>query len=243
MNINLPLDPHLRPPNGMRQPPPTSHPSEGGKAYSDDLRRQVLQMHFDDYDLHEAPKLVALQAARKFPSYSTCIRWIQIFNQTGDICPLRCTGNHHAEREVEGTDLEQLALYRSVNTKATLSECRAYLYNINPTKDPYSNLQVHHAEKLLGLKRKAVSTTADLAFLPQNMTLREYYWTEPPPLGMRGVPISDIIDIDEAGFFLEHSDQKFGKTILSMRCSQNGVSSSLGKKSVASSDMSCRWQR
>ncbi len=180
-------------------------------------------MHFDNYDLHEAPKLVALRAARNFPSYSTCIRWIQIFNQTGDICPLPCTGNHHAEREVQGTDLKQLTLYCSVFPKATISECRAYLYNIDPTKDPYSNLQVHCAEKLLGLKWEAASTTADLAFLPQNMTLQEYYWTEPPLLGMRSVPIADIINIDEAGFFLEHSDRKFGKTILSMHCSQNGV--------------------
>ena len=114
MNNNLPLDPRLRPPNGTRQAPPISHPSQGGKAYSDDLRQQVLQMHFDNYDLCEAPKLVALRAVRKFTSYSTCVRWIQIFNHTGDICPLRHTGNHHAEREVEGTVLEQLALYRSV---------------------------------------------------------------------------------------------------------------------------------
>ena len=56
MNINLPLDPRLRPPDGTRQPPPPSHPSEGGKAYSDDLRRQVLQMHFNNYNLREAPK-------------------------------------------------------------------------------------------------------------------------------------------------------------------------------------------
>ncbi len=84
-------------------------------------------MHFDNYDLHEAPELVALRAARKFPSYSTCVRWIQIHNQTGDICPLRRTGNHHAEREVQGTDLKQLALYCSVFLKATISECRAYL--------------------------------------------------------------------------------------------------------------------
>ena len=40
---------------------------------------------------------------------------------------------------------------------------------------------------------------------------------------MRGVPIADIIDIDEAVFFLENSDQKFGKKISSMGCSQNGV--------------------
>ncbi len=133
------------------------------------------------------------------------------------------TGNHHLEREEEGTDLKQLALYCSVNPNATLSKCRAYLYNIDPTKDLYSNSQVHRVEKFLGLKPEAASTTANLAFLPQNMTLREYYWTEPPPLGMRGVPIADIINIDEAGFFLEHSDQKFGKTISTMRCSQNGV--------------------
>jgi hypothetical protein len=40
---------------------------------------------------------------------------------------------------------------------------------------------------------------------------------------MRGVPIANIIDMDEAGFFLEHSDQKFRKTVLSMRCSRNGM--------------------
>ena len=60
-NINLPLDSRLRPPDGTHQPPPPSHPSEGGKAYSDDLRRQVLQMNFNNYDLREAPELVALR--------------------------------------------------------------------------------------------------------------------------------------------------------------------------------------
>jgi hypothetical protein len=45
----------------------------------------------------------------------------------------------------------------------------------------------------------------------------------PPSLGMRGAPFADIINIEEAGFFLEHSDRKVGKKILSMRCSQNGV--------------------
>jgi len=107
--------------------------------------------------------------------------------------------------------------------KATIAKCRAYLFNVNPINDPFSCSQVHRAEKLLGLKRKAASTTADLAFLPWNMALREYYWMHPPPLGMGSVPIADIIGIDEAGFFLEHLDRKFGKTISSLRCSQNGV--------------------
>jgi hypothetical protein len=75
------------------------------------------------------------------------------------------------------------------------------VFNVDPINDPFSSLQVYRAEKLLGLKRKAASTMADLAFLPWNMALREYYWTHPPPLGMRSVPIADIVDIDEAGFF------------------------------------------
>jgi hypothetical protein len=40
---------------------------------------------------------------------------------------------------------------------------------------------------------------------------------------MRGVDIVNIIDIDEAGFFLEHLDQRFGKTVSCQCCSQNGV--------------------
>ncbi len=40
---------------------------------------------------------------------------------------------------------------------------------------------------------------------------------------MQGIPIKDIINIDEAGFFLEHSNRNFGKTILCQCCSQNGV--------------------
>ena len=70
MNINIPLDPRLRPPDGTRQPPPPSHTSEGGTVYSDELRRQVLQMLFNYYDLREAPKLVALRAERVGSKFS-----------------------------------------------------------------------------------------------------------------------------------------------------------------------------
>ncbi len=72
-----------------------------------------------------------------------------MFNQTGDICPLRRTGNHHARREVQGTDLKQLALYQCVFPKATIAKCRAYLFNVDPTNNLFSSLQVHCGEKLL----------------------------------------------------------------------------------------------
>ena len=94
---------------------------------------------------------------------------------------------------------------------------------MDPTQPPYSNLQVHRAEQLLDLKRKAESTIANFATLPSNMLKRKLYWTMPPPLGMVGVAVADIIDIDEAGFFLESSNRNYGKTISCLRCSQHGV--------------------
>jgi hypothetical protein len=187
-------------------------------------------MYFENYDLRDAPELIPLRVAKKFPCYSTCVNWIRIFHATGDICPKRAMGNHHAEREVQGTDLEQLGLYRAIFPRATIAECRAYLFNLDPTKELYSGSQVRRAESLLGLKRKATSTTADLAFLPGNLQTRELYWTYPPPLGMRGVPISNIIDIDEVGFFLEHSDRRFGKTVSCLRCCL--VSTEKGRRSI-----------
>ena len=220
-NQQFEVDPRIRAPNGTRQVAP-KHPSRGGNPYSDDMRRQVLEMHLNGFDL-DTPELNALREEYKFPCLDTCRNWIDIFYETGDILPKRATGNNHAEREIQGEVLEQLALYRCVNPKATLAECRAYLYNIDPTVDPYSNSQVHRAEELLGLKRKAASTTADLAYTPTNQLKRELYWTMPPPLGMVGVDISDIIDIDEAGFKLEHSNRSFGKTVSALRCTQNGV--------------------
>jgi hypothetical protein len=55
-------------------------------------------------------------------------------------------------REVQGHDLKQLALYQAVYPKAMIAKCRAYLFNIDPTKEPFSNSQVHRAEYLLRLK-------------------------------------------------------------------------------------------
>ena len=131
-------------------------------------------MYMNNYDLCNTPDLIALRVNKKFPSYSTCVCWIRIFNNTGDICPKCATGNHHAELEVQGHDLEQLALYRFLYPEAMIAECRAYLLNLNPTKEPYSNSQVYCAEHLLGLKRKVASTTTNLAFLPVNLIVNLY---------------------------------------------------------------------
>ncbi len=96
-----------------------------------------------------------------------------IFHATGDICPKRATGNHHVERVVQGTDLELLGLYRAVFSKATIAECRANLFNLDPTIVLWFTSS--SGKRLLGLKRKASSTNADLAFLPGNLQTRKLY--------------------------------------------------------------------
>jgi hypothetical protein len=197
-------------------------PAGGGNPYEDHTHQQVLEMHLQGLDL-DTPDLNALRAEWKFPALVTCNRWIDIFYETGDICPKRATGNAYSQREILGDVLEKLALYRSVFVKATAAECRAYLYNLDPTVDPYSHSQLCRAEDLLGLKRKAASTTADLAYTTSNLQKRNFYWSHPPPLGMQGISTADIIDIDEAGFKLEHQNRKFGKTVSALRCTQAGV--------------------
>ena len=222
MNNQLELDPRLRAPNGTRRPPPSSHPSHGGNAYSDDIRQQVLEMYLQGQDF-DSSKKNALRDQWKFPALITCQRWIDTFYETGDICPKRATGNNYSEREILGEPLEKLALFRVVFPKATIAECRAYLFNLDPAVNPYSHSQLHRAEVLLGLRWKAASTTADMAYAPVNLRKRNYYRTQPPPLGMAGVALADIIDIDEAGFKLEDQNRKHGKTVAALRCHQQGV--------------------
>ena len=111
----FPLDPRSRPPNGMREDPPPSHPSRGGNPYSNDTRQLVLQLHFNGTNLRHPPAdIAALRLNHKFPCYSTCSSWIQTYHVTGDVCPLRATGNNFAGREISGLKLEWLALYRAV---------------------------------------------------------------------------------------------------------------------------------
>ena len=79
----------------------------------------------------------------------------------------------------------------------------------NPNLRFYSPSQITRAEKELGLSRKVGSTTAYRAFLPINIQKRDDYWNESYPFGMADVRIQDIIDIDEAGVFVESADQKY----------------------------------
>jgi len=109
------------------------------------------------------------------------------------------TGNHEAERAVRGQSLIYLTMFRLVNPAASTSidEVRAHLHNMNPAGVPFRPAAVVHAEHLLGLRRKASSTTCQRAFLPLNMYKRHVFWNHNYPLGRADVQMQDMIDVDE----------------------------------------------
>lgn len=49
------------------------------------------------------------------------------------------------------------------------------------------------------------------------------FWTQPLPLGIRGVQIATLIDIDEMGIFLQMTNRCYGKSISGVRCREPGA--------------------
>ena len=112
-----------------------------------------------------------------------------------------------------------------MHPKAKHAEINAFLFRANfgdPQFRFYSHLQLSRAEKTLNLTRKKGSTTAYQAFLPINIMKRWRYWNLPYPLGIADVRRDDIIDIDEAGVFLETADRNSGKAFSGVRVSSSG---------------------
>ena len=128
------------------------------------------------------------------------------------------TGNHKAKRAVRGQSLVYLATFRLVNPAASIDEAWAYLHNMDPVGGTFRPAAVVQAEHLLGLRRKASSTTCQRAFLPLNRYKRHVFWNHNYPLGRAEVHMQDMIDVDEAGFKIESTNPSFGKTVSWLRC-------------------------
>ena len=129
-------------------------------------------------------EIIQLRHQHKWPSRSTCHRWIRQYNTIHNVRPKRRSGNKRAQREIRGRTLRHLALYRSIRPKATIAEVQAVLHTLEPNAMIYSPSQVFRGEDSLGLSRVAGSTTADNAYLPINIQKRHMYWNNPYPLGM-----------------------------------------------------------
>jgi len=224
MNVGaiLPGNDGVRLPDGTRQSD-KNHASRGGRPYPKEIREQVIELwQLSGFDALDTPHFNALRANHKFPHMETCKRWVRLFQDEGHVLPLRHTGNIHAQREVHGVDLVNLAIFRLVRPKAYLDEVRAYISNRNPAILPYSRSQIHRAEQRLGLWQKVGSTTSNEAYRPINLAKRKDYWGEPFPAGVNDQDTASMIDIDEAGFKIDDQDRKRGKVTKQRRVNSKG---------------------
>lgn len=199
------------------------HASRGGRPYPKEVREMVIAMILNGgIDAVNTPQINQLRADKKFPCLVTCRRWLRQYLAIGHIRPFRNAGSRTATREVRGEALIQLAFYRMVRPHARLYEVQAYLHNRFPNNPPYSKSQIYRAEKRLGLSRKAVSKTSQLAYSRINLLKRQRYWGMVYPDGIAGEQTADMIDIDEARFKLESADRSFAKVAREFRANIRG---------------------
>ena len=203
----------------------TPHASLGiGKAYPEEMRLYVLQRYLCGFP-EESQEIHLLRQLKKYPCKKTCNRWIEQYNEVGHILPFRRNGGGEAQREVNGHDLAELALFRCVKPKASIAETRAYLFRRagNQNAMVYSDAQIVRAEQKLCLSRKVSSTTAKEAYLAINIQKRYNYWNLQYPFGIEDIDTDDVIDIDECGVYVETANRKYGKTCIGKRSNQEGV--------------------
>jgi hypothetical protein len=144
------------------------HPSRTGNPYSDDFRLDVIMRYQLGIPL-DTEELNNLRAVRAYPSLSSCRCYINKYNELGHCCAKLKTGNQEEERMVRGQSFVYLAMFCVVNPSATIDKVRAFLYNMDPAMGvPFSPAVVVDAEHLLGLRRKASSTTCKRAKLAVN---------------------------------------------------------------------------
>jgi len=168
------------------------------------------------------PELNDLCEEKKFPHMLTCTGWIALYDSKGHVLPKRHSGNRISEREVNGVDLVNLAIFRLVHPKAYIDEVRAYVHNRNPVNPPYSRSQICRAEERLGIGLKVASTTSNEAYRPANLQKRNAYWGTAYPAGVNDQDTSCMIDIDKAGFKLESKDRRRKKNGITPTCRCEG---------------------
>lgn len=135
--------------------------------------------------------------------------------------PMEMNGNKQLPK-IFGHDQFLLLFYRSVYPKATADEIRCFIFENSRNPIIYSRPDITKAEQSLMLTRKKGSTTAYEAFSPENIFRRWLYFNSPPPTGVIGVQRWEMIDIDEAGIGILHSNRSLGKSIANVRVGDIG---------------------
>jgi hypothetical protein len=103
-----------------------------------------------------------------------------------------------------------------------MDHARAFIHKMVPTGVPFSLMAVCRADHLIGLRQKASLTTCQREFLPLNKHKRCNFGTCNYPFRRANVKMQDMINLDKAGFKIENTNPRFGKTVLWMHCYLEG---------------------
>ena len=96
----------------MERGKPIGSMPQGERAHPKEIREQVLALYLTGgMDALDTPTLNQLRHVTTFPHLKTCQRWIHLYHSEGHVLPKRDTGNHHSEREINGIDLVNLAIF------------------------------------------------------------------------------------------------------------------------------------
>lgn len=186
------------------------HPSRGGsQGYDVPHRMHILQLHDNGFrNILGEPRLLVA-------SESSIYRWNR------RLIPSEKNGNK-LRLKIHGFDLFLLLFYRTVWPKSNADEVRCFIFQHSRYPTIYSREDICKAEQNAGLSRKIGSTTAYQAFLPENVQRRWMFWNYPPPIGVQGVHINTLIDIDEAAISLLSVVRGSGKAFVNVRVGDIG---------------------
>ena len=203
------------------------HPSECRSfAYSQEMREQAIDNRLHGEDDIDNPTIVRQRNEGLYPSEQTVDRWMGRVNEHGHALAFRRTGNRRSQREIKNRDLVLLALYRSALPKSTIAEVNAFLFTMNmadPENRFHSYSQIHRAEGSILITKKRSSTTAFQAMDPTNLQKRQNFWNMPYPFGCTDIDPRDMIDLDEAGIYLNETNCKYGKSAVGGRSREVGT--------------------
>jgi hypothetical protein len=195
-----------------------------GQAYSHDTRELTMLIH--NLGLVDHPGIQWIREhERRFPSARTVRRYQRRFDELGHLRRFARQGNKRAQ-VLRGVDGILLVWYRILYPKVQGSEMQAFLWNsygrFLPEPRFFSLSQITKAEDYYGLSRKRSSTTAYQARLRRNIQKRANFWLLPYPFGISNIRAEDMIDFDEAAFYLTTANRSSGKAYINCRVREHG---------------------
>jgi len=177
------------------------------------------------YDVHfRSSEIVNAQLGLPTEASGRSIRrWM------GRLVPMVMTGNV-GDVKIRGLDLYHLVMYRMIFPKASADEIRRFIFSANLWNPQiFSRVDITRTENILELSRKRASTTAYQALHPRNLLRRFLFWSQPLPIGIAGVPVHVLFDVDECALYTTSANRRFGKSLVGVSINEVGPYGSTDK--------------